>query len=133
MDETIVLGHEAKIKINDTAFAVRRGRVRLVADRHETGDTESAEFKRHKGGRKVMEVDLEFYEDNSVQYHAGVLTIQEGDSINLKVFTKGLDFDPYECPTFGVFEFEMGLDVDNPNNGRLVGASDGPYFKPDET
>lgn len=130
MDTTIVLGHESKIKINNVAFAVRRGRVRVVADEHETGDTESGDFKRQKGGRRQLEAELEFYEDTNIKLHSAPLNLIDGQRIDLKVYDRGLLKEPYSSPNFVLSHVEIGIDVNNPNNGSFAGKSDGAFTVP---
>lgn len=132
-DTTIFMGHEAKIKINGTAFAVRRSRVRIVADEHETGDTESAAFKRQKGGRSQIEAELEFYEDSSFNYHTAPLNLNEGGNINLHIYPRGLLLPPYHCPNFVLGHVEITVDINNPTQGTISGKSDGPYYRPGDT
>lgn len=133
MDSTIVLGHEAKVRINDQVFAVRRCRMRFMSDDHETGDTESGEFKRQKAGRRQAEVELEFYDDTTNSYHTAPLLIQEDAEINLKVFPRGLASNPYDFPTLVLQRFEYGIDIERPNEGSLSGKTDNTFFLPGQT
>lgn len=130
MDTTIVLGHEAKVRINSQPFAVRRCRIRILADEHETGDTESGAFKRQKSGRGQAEVDLEFYDDTTVSYNTAPLLAAAGSDINLAIYPRGLASDPYSFPSFVLSRFEYGIDIERPNEGTLAGKSDNTYILP---
>jgi hypothetical protein len=131
MDSTIVMGHAAKVKVNENAFAVRRGRVRITMDEHETGDTESGQYKRQKSGRVQLEAELECYEDTAVKLHAAPLNITDVQGeIDLKVYPKGVGFEPYHCPKFVLTSFEYSNDVNNPASFSLSGKSDGVFLMP---
>lgn len=128
---TVVLGHEADVGINGQTFGVTKGAVTLRAREQECGDTASGKYEMHKGGREVMEVNLDFYLKTDEILHSAPLGIKQGDYIDLAVFAKGDGVqDPYASDYFEVYEFRCDIDIDGKVSGHIAGKSSGEFTQP---
>lgn len=128
---TVVLGHEADVGINTQLFGVTRGTVDIRAREQECGDTASGPYEMHKGGRLVMEVNLDFYLKTDVPLHINPLGIVVGDYIDLAVHPKGDGVsEPYHSDFFEVYNFRCDIDVDGKVTGHIQGKSSGAFTIP---
>lgn len=129
--EHVVLGHEAKIRINDQVFAVVGGQITLTSQVHDTSDTEGEGFEDARGGLKKMAVDLEAQWADDVNPFAEPLNLEEGDVIDLKIYPNGLAAgNPYWAPKFLCGQGTHSLGLRQPQGFRVTGQSKRRYYKP---
>jgi hypothetical protein len=131
-DQGVIIGYEAKVRLNGNIFGVKSGSIRYQADVHESGDTEKAAFKRHKAGRKMAEFQCEFSEPKAANtsFHVAPLTLQEGDAVLITVYRNGDLNDPTPDLILGVVEsYSFSINLDGVCNGSISARSDGFFFK----
>lgn len=129
-DGTVIIGYEAKVRLNDAVFGVKSGSIRYQADLHESGDTEKGEYKRHKAGRKMAEFSCEFSEPyGTFGYHSNP-GINEGDELKVVVYRDGILTNATPDLIYGVVEhYNFQINLDGVCNGSISVRSDGVYWK----
>jgi hypothetical protein len=128
--DNVSLGHEAKIRINGEPYAVVGGQLRVVAQEHDTSDTEGGDFENARAGLRRLECDLEAQASTDVSPFVVPLNLNEGAVVFLQVYPHGLGAAPYESRDFLVLEFTHAFPVRQPQSFRLRGRSKHEYFKP---
>jgi len=123
-NETVVLDYESVIRINGTPFGVTGGKLSLVHDEHEVGDSETGRNKAFKRGRFEADCSCNFYGKSDVDYHAAPLKIGTAtdETFQLWIYAKGLGDDPYKLDPFTAFNYVMNFGKES---GELKGSFDG--------
>lgn len=128
---TVVLGPDSAVKINGTFFGVTKGTVRVSAREQECGDTNDGYYEKHKGGRQVMQINLDFYNKFSVPLHSGAFSILPGTYCAIEVYARGVGIQtPYKSDVFELYTYELSDDIDGKVTGRIEGKSSGSFLLP---
>jgi hypothetical protein len=130
----VMLGHEAKIRINDRPFAVVGGDLEFSSQEHDTSDTEGNGYEDGRGGLKILRVNIEAQHASDVNPWASPLGIGPNSTIDLKIYPNGLDDlgSVYHCPKFLCLGGTHGFAVRAPQALRLRGRSKGSFTVPGE-
>ncbi len=134
--ENIILGHEAKIRINDEVFAVVGGEARLTAQEHDTSDTEGDGWEDGRAGLKRLEVNLEaqFPLASEMNPFQDPLNLDAGEVIDLKIYPYGIDSNVtdnfYWATFFLLLESVHGFAVRAPQPFRVRGRSKRAIYRP---
>lgn len=149
MGSPIVLGKDAKVRLNNVALGVRTGSIVETAADHEVGDTEDAGpapnatfnlppggnpgigYEVHEGGRRVADITMEWYSNytlipiNAFGIYAGSVLV------GVNIFPKGVGFAAWVFPFMTVLRNEpCQIDINQPQSARFSGKSSGSYTAP---
>ena len=135
----VVLGKDAKVRLNAVVLGVRSGSIRESAADHEVGDTEDAAiggasvvgYEAHFGGRRVADVTVEWIFTFGL-VPISTLNIFAGSQIvNLTIYPKGLSYQAWTFPYFEILQTEQAnIDINQPVTGRFSGKMVGSYTGP---
>ena len=127
----VVLGHEAKCRINAVPYAVVGGQVQCFSQEHDTSDTEGGDFENARGGLKRMNVDIEAQASVDTNPFAPPLALDEGNVVAFQLYPYGLSGPAFSC-TLLVLEFTHAWPLRAPQTFRLRGRSKKVYVKAGE-
>jgi hypothetical protein len=132
MSQFVLLGPDAKVRLNTQIYAVVSGQYREVADVADTTDTESTGYKENKGGNKQLEVTLTAQKSTAVAPHIAPMLLRAGSTCALILYPGGTGRGGYEVASFRLREFQGDFRVEGsaPQQFTFSGVSNGTYTVP---
>jgi hypothetical protein len=153
MGSPVVLGKDAKVRLNSVALGVRSGSIVETAADHEVGDTEDNQggatgstlgnfgpnafltipigFETHEGGRRVADITMEWF-SNFALIPVTTFGIIAGSILsNVAIYPKGTSLPFWTFSFITVLRNEpVNVDINQPQTARWTGKSSGPYTAP---
>ncbi len=153
MGSPVVLGKDAKVRLNGIVLGVRSGSIVESATDHEVGDTEDNQggatgstlgnfgpnafltipigFETHEGGRRVAEITMEWYLTFALTPAFSFGLIAGSIITNPLIYPKGTAFSAWTFAFITVLRTEpTNIDLNQPLVQRWSGKSSGPYSAP---
>lgn len=153
MGSPVVLGKDAKVRLNGVALGVRSGSIVETAADHEVGDTEDNQggatgsslgnfgpaafltipigFETHEGGRRVADITMEWFSTFAL-IPITTFGILSGSILsNVAIFPKGTGGVSWAFTFITILRNEpVNVDINQPQSARWAGKSSGPYTGP---
>ena len=137
--DLVLLGSDARVRINNQIFPVTGGEIRIVAQQHDVTDTEAdadalGTYEDFKGGLNHLEIDLEFQHSLNANIYQPPFNLRPNSVVSVYVYADTLAAAaPYFIPNALVLPGSRGLGLRGPQTGRLRVQSKGKYYLPGDT
>jgi hypothetical protein len=132
--QDVLLGSEAKVRINDRVYAVVGLDIQAQPQLHDVANTESENYEDRRTGFKGMTANLEAQFIKGVNPFAAPLSLKDGEVVDCKIYPAGLE-DPdnrYWMPKALVASFGHTGPVRAPQGFRVQLMSKLKFYRPHE-
>lgn len=125
--ETIAMGPNAELWIEDQVFVWTGGNITLNQKEHEVNDSSQPDWDQFRGGRRRMMFNGTFQEHTDRNIHAAPYLLGDQEFVPIKVFPKGSDgHNPYECSIIATaIKIDMPVKAGDAVSGSIDGGSVG--------
>lgn len=135
--ENVVVGHATRVEINGVIFPKISCDWNIERAVFNNKDDVSGPFHKSKQDGARLTASISFQEATDLNVYAPPFNVfsnfNTGDTIYLKIYTRGLDYQPIDCPIFTITRGNGSANSQNGGvNDGISGESYGQFTLPDD-